>query len=527
MILNLNIGILGHVDCGKTTLAKALSQIPSTAAFDKSPQSQERGITLDLGFSAHQCPLPEHLLSSTISSCSNKYTALQLTFVDCPGHAKLIRTIIGGAQIIDIMLLVIDITKGIQTQTAECMVLGEICAKPMLIALSKVDKIEVTKRQRTIEKIAQKLSKTLGVATNKIVAVSATLNENLDELLRALCRHANVPVVEGPPSAVDVPFLFAVDHCFSIRGKGTICTGTVLQGRISCNDTVEISSTNCRSEMRKVKSIQMFRQPMMAAEKGDRAGLCITQFDADTMERGLIATPAFVKNVSMAIVNVKPIKYFKDSIASGAKYHIHIGHETVMAKITLFLAATTDGDFDWHNEYEYLPELAVDATDRNAVFALLQFERIVMTVPDSLVIASKLDADVNANNCRLVFWGHLLYGSFDLTDLRVFKRKSKQGIVQRVISETEIIVDRMFKKESNRQLYVGLRVSLSSGESGIIQSTFGSTSKMKVQILGTGLAAETMEKLRDGCSKNDITVVLTFKKYLYDENNLKLKKVQQ
>ena len=89
-VLNLNVGILGHVDSGKTSLAKALSTTASTASFDKNPQSQERGITIDLGFSALVVDMPEHMKKS----CSEQ--KLQLTLVDCPGHASLIRTIIGG-----------------------------------------------------------------------------------------------------------------------------------------------------------------------------------------------------------------------------------------------------------------------------------------------------------------------------------------------------------------------------------------------------------------------------------------------
>jgi selenocysteine-specific elongation factor len=91
---------------------RALSQFVSTAALDKSPQSQERGITLDLGFSAFRAELPAHLETTG-------FAALNVTLVDCPGHASLIRTIIGGAQIIEICVLVLDATKGIQTQTAE------------------------------------------------------------------------------------------------------------------------------------------------------------------------------------------------------------------------------------------------------------------------------------------------------------------------------------------------------------------------------------------------------------------------
>lgn len=111
-VLNLNVGVLGHVDCGKTSLCRALSTIASTAAFDKHPQSKERGITLDLGFSSFIVPLPERLKKEP-------HDSLQITLVDCPGHASLIRTIIGGAQIIDMMMLVVDIVKGMQTQTAE------------------------------------------------------------------------------------------------------------------------------------------------------------------------------------------------------------------------------------------------------------------------------------------------------------------------------------------------------------------------------------------------------------------------
>ena len=110
--LNINVGVLGHVDSGKTSLTRALSTVGSTASFDKHPQSKERGITLDLGFSSFMMDLPEHL-----KAAGAPYDNMQVTLVDCPGHASLIRTIIGGAQIIDLMMLVVDVGKGIQTQT--------------------------------------------------------------------------------------------------------------------------------------------------------------------------------------------------------------------------------------------------------------------------------------------------------------------------------------------------------------------------------------------------------------------------
>ena len=114
--LNINVGVLGHVDSGKTSLVKALSTQLSTASLDKNPESRRRGITLDLGFSAFGTELPEHILKRD-PSVAERFNKLQFTLVDCPGHASLIRTMICGAQIIDIMILVVDVNKGIQMQT--------------------------------------------------------------------------------------------------------------------------------------------------------------------------------------------------------------------------------------------------------------------------------------------------------------------------------------------------------------------------------------------------------------------------
>merc|ERR1711953_964388 len=148
--LNFNIGVLGHVDSGKTSLVKAISTTASTACFDKNPQSVERGITLDLGFSSFQCPLPDKIKSAG-------YSRLQVTLVDCPGHASLIRTIIGGAQIIDLMVLVVDVTKGVQTQTAECLIIGEILCPKMLVVLNKVDLLPEASREASITKMRKRL----------------------------------------------------------------------------------------------------------------------------------------------------------------------------------------------------------------------------------------------------------------------------------------------------------------------------------------------------------------------------------
>ena len=105
-ILNINLGILGHIDSGKTSLCKALSTMASTAGFDKNPQSQARGITLDLGFSAFIIRIPQWFREK--HGVPEVIEYIQFTLVDCPGHASLMKTIIGGASIIDMMMLVVD-----------------------------------------------------------------------------------------------------------------------------------------------------------------------------------------------------------------------------------------------------------------------------------------------------------------------------------------------------------------------------------------------------------------------------------
>ena len=280
-ILNLNVGVLGHVDTGKTSLVKTLSSVLSTASLDKSKQSRARGITLDLGFSAFLLPLPDHLKKELVgdtndgidddknkkqrqqheqqqpqnqqkSEMQQKYDLLQVTLVDCPGHASLIRTIIGGAQIIDMVLLVVDATKGMQTQTAECLVIAEMTTRNLIVVLNKVDLFPENEREERIRLAEKKMRSALRgtkfenatmigisacVGGEKVAAIggidgsSSHLSgtHNIHGLLNVLQSHMRAPNRDGKPSPDR--FHFAVDHCFPIKGQGTVLTGTCLSGK--------------------------------------------------------------------------------------------------------------------------------------------------------------------------------------------------------------------------------------------------------------------------------------------------------
>lgn len=550
--LNFNVGVLGHVDSGKTSLARALSSTASTAAFDKNPQSRERGITLDLGFSSFTVDLPEHLREPA----GDRFDSLQFTLVDCPGHASLIRTIIGGAQIIDLMMLVVDVVKGVQTQTAECLLIGELTCPRMVVILNKIDLLPQDKRQSAVDKMTKRLHKTLENTRFKdcpVIAVAAKPGgpeaadteepQGVPELIQLLKAQTYLP--QRDPGG---DLLMAVDHCFSIRGQGTVMTGTVLQGALSVNDTVEIPALKVT---KKVKSIQMFRKPVTMAMQGDRVGVCVTQFDPKLLERGVVCSPGSLRTLYAAVISVRKIGYFRGSLSTRTKLHITVGHETVMAKVSFFglpPGSTSAGPtsletpFDLDREYFYQDEYvgAQGGADPQQ-WALLEFERPVTCPSLCLVIGSKLDTDIHANACRLAFQGRLLQGFEDknycetgLPRLRIYKSKQKEGQVERVTDDYTVIGRSLFKKETNLQLFVGLKVTLSTGESGIIEGGFGQSGKFKIRI-PEGLLPETKQLLNSTTKKKSksgakgaageeepraesqpVSILLHFKRYVFD-----------
>lgn len=531
--LNFNVGVLGHVDSGKTSLARALSSTASTAAFDKNPQSRERGITLDLGFSSFTVDLPEHLKDG---GGDKPYDSLQFTLVDCPGHASLIRTIIGGAQIIDLMMLVVDVVKGLQTQTAECLLIGELTCPRMVVILNKTDLLPANKRQSAIEKMTKRLHKTLESTRFKdcpVIAVAAKPGgpeaadtvepQGVPELIELLKKQTYLP--KRDPGG---DLLMAVDHCFSIRGQGTVMTGTVLQGSLAVNDTLEIPALKVT---KKIKSVQMFRKPVNRAMQGDRVGVCVTQFDPKLLERGVVCTPGSLRTLFAAVISVRKIGYFKGSLATRSKFHITVGHETVMGKVTFFGLPPVSGSesladskpapskpcsletpFTFDREYVYQDEYAAGQGEEASgvdpeQWALLEFERPVTCPLLCLVIGSKLDTDIHANTCRLAFQGRLLQGFEDksytetaLPRLHVYKTKHKEGQVERVTDDYTVIGRNLFKKETNLQLFVGLKVTLSTGEAGVIEGGFGQSGKFKIRIQ-EGLHPETKQLLSSTSKK--------------------------
>eukprot|EP01134_Creolimax_fragrantissima_P005262 CFRG5262T1 len=535
-MLNINVGVLGHVDSGKTSLCKALSTIASTAAFDNNPQSQARGITLDLGFSSFYRRTPDHLKTL----CGTE-PEIQFTLVDCPGHASLIKTIIGGAQIIDVMLLVVDINKGIQAQTAECIVVGEITCSRMVVVLNKIDMIPIEKRQQKVAKMTAGLMKALqstrfkNVSVISAAAVPGGDSLGLDDLIEAL--ESSLIALKRPKSD---SFLFSIDHCFGIKGQGTVMTGTVLGGSIKPGDSVEIPSMKI---VKKVKSLQMFRRTVDGLTQGDRGAMLVTQFDAKSLERGYACTENAIPTARSLICNANRVRIYKGELKSGSKFHISVGHQTVMAEAQFFSLVGTGvnkellDSFTFDRDYLHLPTYSSENTAENRestevkdVYCLLLLEQPLLCPPDSVYIASRLDIDINSKAVRLAFHGKILYPITSanykteiLPKLRVYKKKFREGTVDRMVNANSIVGKGLFKKETNIQLFKGMKVVLSTGEAGFIDGAFGQSGKYTIQI-PTGLTDETIVALegktkKSNCperTKNPVTVRLEFKRYVYD-----------
>ncbi|MES1919512.1 hypothetical protein MHBO_001330 [Bonamia ostreae] len=268
-ITNVNIGLFGHVDSGKTSLSKLISTHKSTAAFDKSNQSQERKITLDLGF----------------SSVIFLKERVQVTLVDCPGHSNYIKTIMGGAQIVDGAIIVIDIVEGIQRQTLECSALCKMLSKMahkngrpffLFFFLNKVDLLaneEVLKaKMAKIEKALTKLFLRKNVRKN-VLAIQSVFRNNKNkemaekekisnfilEKIANFCENGHFLDRSGEKfDERQEKFLMAFDHCFGVKGKGTVLTGTILDGNVKIGDKLYFQSNP--NAFLKVKSIQKFHQ---------------------------------------------------------------------------------------------------------------------------------------------------------------------------------------------------------------------------------------------------------------------------
>lgn len=526
MVVNVNVGVLGHVDSGKTHLVKALSTQLSTAALDKHPQSQQRGITLDLGFSAFR-------LASQRPTDGDE---LQITLVDCPGHASLFKTILGGVAIVDYVLLVVDVRKGVQPQTLECLLVAQLAEQQrIVIALNKIDTLPQTTRALAIERAQHELRALLSklfpqlnaeqIAIVPVAVAPAAAADDKEEpppIGLELLVQAIRSRLDAPTRDLSGPFSMAIDHCFAIQGNGTILTGTVLSGTLRVGDTIELPRLGLHKP---VKSIQAFKQSVDQAQQGDRVGIRVNGLDASLVERGMAVSPQSMPFVRQVVIPVHRIAFFQSVCKSGSKCHVTIGHTTAIAVVTLFTRLGSEPQsenqdmFDASDLYEYVAQLnpigatlsgdteAGSSAHQRPLFALLQLDRAILCLPDALAVCTRLDLNPKTFPCRLAFYGPIqgvvLEPSktggqqqidlrwqakvLDLQKLRIGRIKTRSGTIDKVIGrqqqQLDVIGKDMFAKEADLTVYLDTTVMCENSKAlATIVAPFGKTGKIRMYL---------------------------------------------
>jgi len=288
---HVNIGTIGHVDHGKTTLTaaitmalaqKGLSQIRSFDSIDNAPEERERGITIATA----------HVEYST----ANRHYA----HVDCPGHADYVKNMITGAAQMDGAILVVAATDGPMPQTREHILLARQVGVPKIVVfLNKVDMMDDPELIDLVEmELRELLSKyefpgdeipiVRGSALHALEAGSAGADPS-DERYNCIWElmdsvDSYVPV---PERSVDKPFLMPVEDVFSITGRGTVATGRVERGTVKLNEEVELIGLGAHKKT-VVTGIEMFRKELDSAMAGDNAGLLMRGVDKTEIERGMV-----------------------------------------------------------------------------------------------------------------------------------------------------------------------------------------------------------------------------------------------
>ena len=483
-ILNINVGILGHVDSGKTSLSKIISSISSTASFDKNPQSKERGITLDLGFSALYIQTPKILkekFSSNKKIVQSEY--IQITLVDCPGHASLIRTVISGASIIDTVILVIDSVKGIQIQTVECIALSEILCQKITIALSKIDLLknkedDISKKTEKLKQIfaKTKFGNDISIIPTTTIEKDKNNTENMIKLLiKSVIECIEFNNIEDNEINNKNDSLIAyIDHCFKIKNKGTVATGTIMKGNIKINDEIYFPEL---SNKYMIKEIQIFRKSVKSATKGDRVGLLIKNLDNQKVERTIITSVGSkeVNYLEGGVLLLKKVNLYKDKLKSNNKYYLMIGNQGISAKCLFFnylsdnkkeelfikydidnikKTEICDKNIFYNKEFQYLEE--IDISENNEYyFAYVKFDKKIIVPNKMIFLGTNIDIDISENKKdRLAFYGKIIFSNNDINevikDLKIIKNKMKEGRIIRVIPEDKkICIVRGFIKKEN------------------------------------------------------------------------------
>jgi elongation factor Tu len=282
---HVNIGTIGHVDHGKTTLTaaitkvlaeKGLAAIRDFSSIDNAPEEKERGITINTS----------HVEYST----TNRHYA----HVDCPGHADYVKNMVTGAAQMDGAILVVAATDGPMPQTREHILLARQVGVPQLVVfMNKVDMVDDPELLELVEMEIRELLSFYNFDGDNIPVIQGSalggLNgdaqwvKTIEELMQSVDDF--IPL---PPRMTDLPFLMPVEDVFSITGRGTVATGRIERGIINSGEQVEILGMGAENLKSVVTGVEMFRKILDRGEAGDNVGLLLRGIEKTDIRRGMV-----------------------------------------------------------------------------------------------------------------------------------------------------------------------------------------------------------------------------------------------
>ena len=300
------IGMAGHIDHGKTALVRALTGVDT----DRLPEEKRRGITIELGFA------PLHLEHNDV-----------VGIVDVPGHEAFVRTMLAGATGIDLALLVVAADEGVMPQTREHLaILSLLGVRGGVIALTKRDLVGDEWLALVIEDcIALVGGSPLEGAD--IVAVSSTTGHGIDELRAALGRIAR----RVPPRAADDLFRLPADRAFSVRGTGTVVTGTVWSGTLRCDETVRVFPSGRPA---RVRGLEHHGRTVDAVATGQRAAVALAGVEVGEVDRGaVLVTGDGWAPTTVLLAEVTLLDFAPRTIGPRTRLTLHLGTVAVRARV--------------------------------------------------------------------------------------------------------------------------------------------------------------------------------------------------
>jgi len=302
------LGTAGHIDHGKTTLIKAITGIDT----DRLKEEKLRGITIELGFAFLDLPSGQHL-----------------GIVDVPGHEKFVKNMVAGVTGIDIVTMVIAADEGVMPQTREHM---EICTllgvKHGFVVLTKVDLVDEEWLELVMDDI-RGFTRGTFLEDRPIIPVSSTTGQGMPEFIKAL-DEASTEI--SPRSSAGL-FRLPVDRVFTMKGFGTVITGTLISGRVRVGDTIMVYPLNITS---KVRGIQVHNQSENIAEAGMRTAINFQGLEKTAVSRGdVLAIPGDLKPSYMIDVSIHFLHSNKKPIKNRTRVRFHSGTSEVLGKLIL------------------------------------------------------------------------------------------------------------------------------------------------------------------------------------------------